>query len=422
MSFSAEILSVGTELLLGNTTNTDARDLSLRLSALGINVYHHTVVGDNPERLKKAVELARSRADIIITTGGLGPTCDDLTKQTLAECFGLKLEYHEDEAQFIREYFSTRLHAHAMTENNLQQAYLPEGCVKFRNTCGTAPGCAFYKDGTHVVMLPGPPRECLTMFDVSAEKYLRTLSDCEIRSHIVHVFGVGESWVESKLRPLMLSLENPTLAPYAREGEMMLRVTARAKTDEEADALMSPVIDKIRDTLGDLIYGIDTVTLENTVLGMLKARGMTLACAESCTGGLIAKRLTDVPGASRAFLGGAVTYSNSAKTGILGVPAELIAEKFPVSREVAEKMAEGARLRFGADIAVSVTGIAGPDSDESGLPVGTAFIGLAAEDGVWCRHVKAGTDRERMRIICASHALDMVRRYLTGLDMELKTV
>ena len=418
MPRTAEIISVGTELLLGNIVNTDARDISQMLSELGINVYFHTVVGDNPERLKSAVETARSRADIIITTGGLGPTCDDLTKQTLAEAFGKKLIFDEKEAEEIRTYFSQRLHTHAMTYNNYQQALLPEGCVPFHNACGTAPGCAFESDGVHVLMLPGPPRECISMFKNCAMPYLRKLSDDEILSHNIHIFGLGESFVEDRLRPLMLKLSNPTLAPYAKEGEVRLRVTAKGKSQEECEALMAPVIDQVRSVIGSCIYGIDTDTMENTVLSLLLERSLTFATAESCTGGLISKRITDIPGSSRVFLGGAVTYANSAKSDILGVDPEIIKANGAVCRQVAEAMARGARERFHSDIAVGLTGIAGPASDNSKKEIGLVYCALAAEDAIYCRELHLGLDRDRVRTSAANHAFDMVRRYLTGLNVE----
>ena len=258
MAYTAEIIGVGTEILLGNIANTDAQDISRSLSEIGINVYFHTVVGDNPERLKQAVAIARERADIIITTGGLGPTYDDLTKQTLAEAFGKKLVFHEEEAQKIRDFFKTRLKNMEMTENNLQQAYLPEDCTIFHNGVGTAPGCAFEDGGTHVLMLPGPPRECRAMVKSCVLPYLTALSDAQIYSHNIHVFGMGESSVESRLRDMMTSMENPTLAPYAKDSEVLLRLTAKARSKDEAEAMMSPVLDKVRDILGDIIYGVDT--------------------------------------------------------------------------------------------------------------------------------------------------------------------
>ena len=416
MTYVAEIIAVGTELLLGNTVNSDAQDVSLLLSELGINVFFHTVVGDNPDRLKHAVEIAKSRADIIITTGGLGPTYDDLTKQTLAEAFGKKLIFNEDVAEQIRGFFKKR-HNMKMTENNLRQAELPEGCVIFDNGVGTAPGCAFEADGKHIMMLPGPPRECRAMLKACGAPYLKKLSESEILSHSIHIFGLGESAVEEKLHDIMENLHNPTLAPYAKEGEVMLRLTAKAESKEVAEKLMQPVLEKVREILGDIIYGVDTDSMENTVAMLLTERCMTIAAAESCTGGLLSKRLTDIPGASKFFLGGAVAYSVQSKEAILGVDPGLINKKGAVSRDVALAMADGARERFGSDIGLGITGIAGPDSDGSGLESGTVFVALTANGTSFCRSLNLFFDRERIRIGSSSHALDMVRRFLTGLEV-----
>jgi nicotinamide-nucleotide amidase len=417
MAYTAEIIGVGTELLLGNIANTDAQDVSRALSEIGINVYFHTVVGDNPERLKQAVAVARARADIIITTGGLGPTCDDLTKQTLAEAFGKKLIFNEDEAAEIRDFFEKRLHNMEMTENNFQQAYLPEGCTIFHNGCGTAPGCAFESGGTHVLMLPGPPNECRAMLAGCAVPYLKALSDAEIHSHNIHIFGKGESAVEARLRDMMLSLENPTLAPYAKDSEVLLRLTAKARSRDEAEVMMAPVLEKVRQILGDIIYGVDTETLENTVVMLLKEKNRTLSCAESCTGGLLSKRVTDIAGASSVFFGGVTTYATFSKTSILGVDAGLIREKGVASREVAEQMALKVRLLFGTDLGVGITGIAGPDSDDSGRAPGTVFVALATAQNVWCRDLSLNFDRARVRTAASNHALDMIRRHLTGLPI-----
>jgi nicotinamide-nucleotide amidase len=417
MAYTAEIIGVGTELLLGNIANTDAQDVSAALSELGINVYFHTVVGDNPERLKQAVEIARARADILITTGGLGPTCDDLTKQTLAEAFGKKLVYNEDEAKAIREFFEKRLHNMEMTENNFQQAYLPEDCTIFHNGCGTAPGCAFESGGTHVLMLPGPPRECRAMLESCAVPYLKALSDAEIHSHNIHIFGMGESAVEARLRDLMLALTNPTLAPYAKESEVLLRLTAKAASKDAAEKMMAPVLDKVRAVLGDIIYGVDTDSLENTAVTLLKDKNLTLSAAESCTGGLLAKRVTDIRGSSQVFRGGVTTYATTSKTTVLGVDAALIREKGVVSREVAEEMALKVRALFGTDLGVGITGIAGPDSDGSGLSVGTVFVALAAGGMTYCRSLQLFPERARIRTAASGHALDMIRRYLSGLPV-----
>ena len=418
MSYTAEIISVGTELLLGNITNTDARDISQILSELGINVYYHTVVGDNPERLKSAIDVAKKRADILITTGGLGPTYDDLTKQTLAEAFGKKLLFDEKEAEEIRQYFSESLHKAQFTDNNYQQALLPEGCTVFHNCCGTAPGCAFTGEGgVRVIMLPGPPKECLSMFENCAVPYLKALSDSGIYSHNFYIFGKGESEVEDQLRPLMLRLKNPTLAPYAKEGEVRLRLTAKAKSAEEAEALMQPVLKEVGDALGDIVYSIDVETLERTVLGLLKEKGMTLAAAESCTGGLVSKRLTDIPGASASFLGGAVTYSNEAKAALLDVNPEDIERCGAVSETIAVQMADGVRKVLGSDIGIGITGIAGPATDGVCDEVGTVYAALSAKDRTVCKLLHLGNDRSRVRTTAANHALDMVRRYLTGKEL-----
>ena len=318
MSHTAELIAVGTELLLGNIANTDAQMLSQGLSALGINVYYHTVVGDNPQRLRAAVELAKSRADILITTGGLGPTCDDLTKNVLAECFGKKLVFHAPSARRIEAYFE-RLHAgRPMTENNYQQAMLPEGCTVLDNDWGTAPGVAFEADGVRVIMLPGPPRECRAMFTHRVIPYLKSLADGVIVSRTLKLFGIGESSMEAQLREEMEAMTNPTLAPYAKEGECELRITAKAADEEAARALIAPVEERLRARFGPLIYGADVPSLEAAVFQLLKEKGLTLGCAESCTGGLIAKRMTDLSGVSAVFRGGVVSYATEVKHTVLG--------------------------------------------------------------------------------------------------------
>jgi len=417
MTYTAEIIAVGTELLLGNTVNTDAQDVALALSELGINVFYHTVVGDNPERLKQAVDIAKARADIIITTGGLGPTYDDLTKQTLAEAFGKKLVFNEAVAEQIREFFNKRFHNMTMTDNNLAQAELPEGCEIFDNGVGTAPGCAFVAEGKHVLMLPGPPRECRAMIEACVVPYLKKLSESGIYSHKIHIYGMGESAVEAKLRDYMVSLTNPTLAPYAKEGEVMLRVTAKASTRDEAETLMEPVLQKVSEILGDIIYGIDTVSLENTVVSILREKGLTVAAAESCTGGLISKRLTDIPGASAVFKGGVIAYGIPAKIGMLDVPASQLDAKGAVSRETAIAMANGVRTKLNADIGIGVTGVAGPESDDSGQEPGTVFVALTSQSAVCCANLHFPFERDRVRLSAASYALDMIRRYITGLPV-----
>ena len=415
---NAEILSVGTELLLGNIVNTNARDLAVMLSELGINVYWQTVVGDNPCRLKAAVDVAVSRADVIITTGGLGPTFDDLTKQTVCEALGVELYFDERAKAELDGFFRVGRGGH-MTENNLQQCYLPVGCTPFYNTCGTAPGCGLTVNGKTVLILPGPPKEMNAMMRHGGIDYLRSVSDSPIFSHNVMTFGMGESTIESILREEMESLSNPTLAPYAKEGEVRLRVTAKAATQADADAMMAPVIADVQRVMGDKIYGMDEIdSLEKAVLTLLKARSETFAAAESCTGGLIAKRITDIPGSSAVFRGGVTVYTNDVKM-YLGVKKDTLDAHTAVSREVAAELAECVREKLGADYGVGVTGVAGPDSD--GVhPVGTVFVSLACAAGTYVRALRLGekSDRSRIRTLAANHAFDMLRRCLSGLNIQ----
>ncbi len=415
MSHTAELIAVGTELLLGNIANTDAQMISQGLSQLGINVYYHTVVGDNPQRVRQAVDIARGRADILITTGGLGPTCDDLTKVAVAQAFGKELVYHEPSAQRIRERFAQR--GTPVTENNFQQAMVPEGCTVLDNDWGTAPGVAFQADGTHVLMLPGPPRECAMMFRHRALPYLQKLSDGVIASRTVKTFGIGESAAEALLRDLMNALHNPTLAPYAKPTGTELRITAHAPTREEALRLIAPVEEQVKAILGDKVIGVDVDSLEEVCFALLKDRGLTVGTAESCTGGLLAKLLTDLPGSSAVFRGGVVSYTNGVKAGLLGVPQDLLDRYGAVSPQVAEAMARGAKASLGCDIALSTTGVAGPDADDRGNPIGLVYLGLAWGDQCRVTEFRAGpVERERVRRQAAQTALDLLRRHLTGLD------
>ena len=415
--YVGEIIAVGTELLLGRTTNTNAQDISRVLSEFGIDAFYQTVVGDNAERLRLAVETAAKRANIIITSGGLGPTHDDITKETLSAMFGKKLIFNEAVANKIRDFFEKRLYVIKITDNNFRQAEFPEESVIFDNEIGTAPGCAFETGGKHIIMLPGPPHECRAMLRSGVAPYLMKLSNSQLYSHNIHIFGLGESAVEEKLRDLMMNLHNPTLAPYAQDGEVMLRLTAKAESKTEADALMAPILTTVRNALGDIIYGIDTDSLENTVASLLVKHNMSLATAESCTGGLISKRLTDIPGVSSVFMGGIVAYGAHSKVGLLDVDYCTLLDKGAISREVALAMANGVRIRFNADIGVSVTGIAGPAGDGSGLEIGTVFAALTTKDQSFCRCLRLFHDRNRVRISASSHVLDMIRRFLTGLDV-----
>lgn len=414
----AELIAVGTELLLGSIANTDAQMISEKLTTMGIVVHHHTVVGDNPERLSQALETARSRADIIITTGGLGPTYDDLTKQTICKVFGRELELHEDILEEIRTWFRTKM-GRTMPENNVQQAMLPVNCTVFDNPVGTAPGCAFQEGGVHVLMLPGPPFECRYMFEHRAARYLEKLTDGVIVSHEIKIFGMGESAVEEALRGPMTTLTNPTLAPYAKLNECLVRATAKADSREQAEEMLRPLMAQVLDTLGDVVYGVDVESLEAAVSALLLERGLTLSAAESCTGGLVAKRMTDLPGASKVFRGGVVSYVNDVKAGVLGVPAELLARYGAVSEPVARAMAEGCRRICGSDLAVSVTGVAGPETDDWGNEVGTVYIALASPSGTVCKKLSCGRGRGRdqVRSAAAHNAFDLIRRSLLGLPV-----
>ena len=358
----AEIISVGTELLLGSTINTDAADVAVLLSEYGINVYWQTVVGDNPGRVAEAVRRARERADLIITTGGLGPTCDDLTKSALAEGFGMELKLDRGEEEWLRGLWEKRGYRE-FTPNNLQQVYLPEGSTPLRNDWGTAPGCYFERGGVRVIMLPGPPSELRPMLEHRVRPILAALSDGVIVSHNVHFFGIGESEMEYRLRDYMERLTNPTLAPYAKQGECLVRVTAKAPTREAAEEMMKPVIERVLAEFGDLAYAVDGANLAEFTVRRLLEEGVTLACAESCTGGELQKRVTDIPGASAALLGGVVVYTNEAKERLLGVPHELLEEKGAVSREVAAELARRVREKLGSGLGVGITGLAGPDGD-----------------------------------------------------------
>ena len=412
-TYNTEILSVGTELLLGHVTNTDARDISEMLSRIGINVLWHTVVGDNPQRLRQCVETARSRADIIITTGGLGPTCDDLTKQILAQCFDLPLVTDRRERDGLYNYINYGKH---FTDNNFRQAELPQGCTVFHNEWGTAPGCAFEKDGKTVIMIPGPPKECDSMFRACALPYLKKLSGGQIVSHSLRIFGIGESAVDDIFADEMNAMTNPSMAPYAKECDCLLQVTAKAETEAQAELMLAPVMEQVSRRLGEYVYGVDVESIEERVMELLCEKALHFAAAESCTGGGVAKRFTDLPGASRFFSGGVVTYTNEAKTRLLGVDPELIRSEGAVSHAVAEQMARCVRELMDADIGLGVTGLAGPDGD--GVhEVGTVFVSMATREGCFVRELHLGPHRTRsyIRRMAGNHAYDMMRRYLTGL-------
>lgn len=411
---NAEILCVGTELLLGEVVNTNTAYLGHALSRLGISVYRTCVVGDNPARLRAAVEEALSGADLLIMTGGLGPTYDDLTKETVAELFGLPMVRDEEILRDIEGYFSES--GREMPESNKKQADLPRGSVALPNETGTAPGI-FLKHGDKVViLLPGPPFENQPMFEKYAAPRLRKMSDGILVSHNIHLMGIGESEAESYLRDIMESSANPTLAPYAKEGEVRLRIGALAPDEESGERMCREMLRAVEESpVGKFIYAVDCPAPEALVIEELRKRGLTICVAESCTGGYLGKRLTDVPGASAAFVGGFITYSNKTKAELLGVSEQTLREHSAVSEQTAREMAEGARARLGADIAVSVTGEAGPLPDPAtGAEVGTVFIGIAEKNGTRTVKLKVNgrRGREYIRKVATSRALKEIIVFL----------
>lgn len=408
-----EIIAVGTELLLGEIVNTDAPMIAQGLAELGIGVYFQTVCGDNPDRLKSVLEVAKQRADLIITTGGLGPTADDLTKETIAAAFGKGLVRDEEAMARLRENFKGR----TMTKNNEKQADVPEGSTVFQNDWGTAPACAFEGEGCLVIMLPGPPRECTPLFREKVMPFLEKRRGGALCSRYVKVFGMGESEMASRLSRQMDTWENPTAAPYAKEGECLVRITAMGKNKEEAFAMTEPAVREVRQVLGDVVYGVDVDSLEQVVVQEMTARGLTLATAESCTGGLMGKRITDVPGASACYLGGVVSYQNEVKENLLGVRHETLMTKGAVSEDTACQMAEGVRKALGADIGISTTGVAGPGGGTPEKPVGLIYVGISTGDRTWAvRILRPRQSRENLRRLASSTAFDLVRRHLEGLD------
>ena len=407
----AEILAVGTELLLGDILNTNAQFLAQELAALGIEVYYQTVVGDNPGRLEDTIFHAFSRADLIITTGGLGPTEDDLTKETAAKYFGENLVLDEKALAQIEKFFK-RI-GREMTENNVKQAMVPEknGVVLY-NENGTAPGIIIEKDGKMIVMLPGPPKETVPMFLNQVKPYLAKKQEATFVSRILRVAGVGESAMETAVKDMIDAQTNPTIAPYAKDGESILRITARAKDEEEANRLIDPVAAALRERLGHAVYAEGETDMETVTAGLLLEKGKTLAVAESCTGGMIVSSLIEYAGISKALLEGCVTYSNEAKMKRLGVKAETLEKYGAVSPQTAAEMAEGIARTSGAAIGLATTGVAGPDSGTPEKPVGLVYVALHADGKTKVKELRFAGKRNKIRERAAYAALDWLRRTL----------
>lgn len=408
-----EIIAVGTELLLGNIVNTNAQYLSQKLADLGIDVYYHQVVGDNKKRIQEAIINGMKRADILITTGGLGPTDDDLTKEAVSEALGLTLALHQESLDKIVNFFNSI--GREMVECNKKQAYIPEGSQILINNNGTAPGVLIEKENKIIVLLPGPPKELMPMFEESVFPYLRKKSKSMIKSKILRVTGVGESTIQEMLNDLFINQTNPTLAPYAKDGEVHLRISAKTEDEKEADCLIAKMEANVRNILKENVYGVDDETLEEVVAKLLMDKNMTIALAESCTGGLIASRLTDIPGVSAVFMNSIVSYSNQSKQQFLGVSEDTIRVYGAVSRETAYEMAEGVQKNSNTNIGLSVTGIAGPDGGSIEKPVGLFYIGLAINGKVETyKHMFAG-NRKKIKWTASVRALDAVRRALISI-------
>lgn len=371
------ILAVGTELLFGQTINTNAAYLSENLNHMGFDVMYHFVVGDNPARLKEKLADAFADTDIVILTGGLGPTQDDLTKEMVAEYMGADMYLDEKVIADLNAFFEKR--GGNMAENNLKQAYLPSGCTPFYNASGTAPGFALEKDGKVAICLPGPPREMKWLFENGVRDYLQKFMGKKMVYRVIRTIGIGESDLEMLLMPLIDGQTDPTIATYAKEGECTLRVASQRDTEEEAAKAVDEMTERVKKLAGEYIYSLDNEELNEVVVRKLKEKGLTIAAAESCTGGMFAAAITDVPGASEVLSSSYVTYSNESKIKELGVPAETIERFGVVSKETAEAMAAGTKKRSGADIAVSITGFAGPEYDP-GHEAGEAYIGYAMGD------------------------------------------
>lgn len=408
---TVEIICVGTELLLGSIVNTNAAYLAEQCAGLGLSCYYQSVVGDNRERLAELIKTAAARSDILLISGGLGPTQDDLTKETVAEAFGLSLTEDENTRRRIAQYFEKR--GMELTDNNWKQAQVPEGCLVLDNENGTAPGMIVKSGECHIVLMPGPPGELCPMFEAKVRPYLEKLEPGVILSQTVKIYGVSESLVETKIEDLLAGQKNPTIAPYARLGEVHLRVTAKAADEKEAKKLIKPVVRELKARFGGDVYSTDAdTTLEKSVVDLLLAANLTVTTAESCTGGMLASRLINVAGISEIYKSGYVTYSNKAKRHMLGVKKTTLTKYGAVSEKVAGEMAKGAALFTKSDVAVAVTGIAGPDGGTKEKPVGLVYISCQVCGKLTVKEYRFSGERRKIRESAAACALMQLRRCL----------
>ncbi len=406
---TVELISVGTELLLGNIVNTNAAYLSEKCADLGLSCFYQSVVGDNEERLSGVLKTALERSDIVILSGGLGPTEDDLTKEVSAKVMGRELFMHEPSKKRIAEYFSSR--NLELTENNWKQAMMPEGAIVLDNENGTAPGVIMEGEGKKVILLPGPPNEMIPMFEKQIMPYLSGSDLGMIYSQTVKICGVGESKAETMIKDMIDSQTNPTIATYAKNCEVHLRVTAKAKDEKEAKKLVKPVVKELKNRFGPYVYTTNAdITLEKAVVDLLVANKLTVSTVESCTGGMLAARLINVPGISEVYKSGYITYSNKAKRKILGVKKGLLEKKGAVSEEVAKEMAKGAAVISKAEVAVSVTGIAGPGGGTEEKPVGLVYIACNVCGKTKVRKFNFRGNRAKIRETTVSSALILMRQ------------
>lgn len=406
----AEIIAIGTEILLGDIINSNAQYLAQELAALGIDMYYQQVVGDNEIRIMHAFDEAYSRSDIIITTGGLGPTDDDITKEVAAKYFNKELIEDENSTKKIRDYFKFR--ERAMTQNNLKQGLIPEGATVINNNNGTAPGVIMEDDNKIMIILPGPPKEMKPMFEESVKPYLQEKSDSILVSRVVKILGIGESAVAEEIKDLIDAQTNPTIAPYAKDVGVMLRITAKAATKDEALKLIEPIEEEIKNRLGDNVYATEDINIEEVVARLLIEKKLTISTAESCTGGMIASYLINYPGISEVFLEGAVTYSNEAKHNRLGVNNDILNQYGAVSEETAREMAIGIAKTANTDVSIVTTGIAGPEGGTLEKPVGLVFIGVYVQGKVTIKKCLFKGDRNKVRLQSTITGLDMLRRIL----------
>ncbi|MDO5350178.1 MAG: competence/damage-inducible protein A [Lachnospiraceae bacterium] len=405
-----ELISVGTELLLGNIVNTNTQFLAEKCALLGLSMYHQVTVGDNKDRLAEVIRAALKRSDIVILCGGLGPTEDDLTKEVCSEVMDFPLVEDAHTKGRLVEYFKNSIYKQ-ITDNNWKQAMVPDGAKVLDNDNGTAPGLILEKYGKSAILLPGPPNELIPMFMNQVYPYLQNLQPEIIRSQMVKICGVGESRVEDMLLDLIDKQTNPTIATYAKTGEVHLRVTAKAASEEEADKLIKPVVKEIKKRFGDSVYSVkEDETLEMAVVKLLKKLELTVTTAESCTGGMLAARLVNVPGVSDVFREGFITYANKSKRKILGVSKSTLKKYGAVSEQTAKEMATGGVFATDADVCIAITGLAGPDGGTDEKPVGLVYIACYLKDNVTVEKYQFKGDRNKIREQSVVKALDLLRR------------